>query len=109
MRTAAQVFVERKFGPGGTYDPSTPGPWKDSKAIKSSVAPYTDEFVSCLGEVAQYVHETYGRFPSSSTTIVLTGYVQAVHIDTDYYDTHYQPGSYLETHRNHWQRWHADE
>lgn len=110
MRAAARVYVERKFGPAGTYDPATPGPWKDSKAVKHGVAPYTDEFVSCLGEVAQYVYDTYGRFPSTSTTIVLTGYVQAVHIDVEYYDTHYQPGAYLETHRDHWQRWHgADE
>lgn len=109
MRTAARVYTERKFGPGGTYDPSTPGPWKDATAIKSGVTPYTDEFVSCLGEVAQYVYDTYGRFPSASTTMVLTGYTQAIHIDTEYYDTHYQPGAYLETHRNHWQRWHAEE
>jgi hypothetical protein len=35
--------------------------------------------------------------------------VQAVHLDTDYYDTHYQPGAYLPTHADHWQRWHAGD
>jgi len=107
MRTAAHVFAERKFGPGGTYDPSTPGPWKDAAAIKAGVEPYSDEFVACLGEVAQYIYDTHGRFPSTYTTMVLTGYVQAVHLDTDYYDTHYQPGAYLPTHSQHWERWHA--
>lgn len=106
MRTAAHVYVERKFGPGGTYDPSTPGPWKDPAAIKSGVEPYSDEFIECLGEVAQYIYDTYGRFPSTNTTMVLTGYVQAVHVDTDYYDAHYKPGAYLETHAEHWDRWH---
>jgi hypothetical protein len=107
MRTAARVFAERKFGPGGTYDPSTPGPWKDAAAIKAGVEPYSDEFVTCLGEVAQHIYDTHGRFPSTYTTIVLTGYVQAVHLDTDYYDTHFQPGAYLPTHSEHWERWHS--
>jgi hypothetical protein len=108
MRTAARVYAERKFGPGGTYDPATPGPWKDTPSIKSGVEPYSDEFVSCLGEVAQYIYDTQGRFPGTPTTMVLTGYVQAVHLDTDYYDAHFPPGAYLDTHRDHWERWHAD-
>jgi hypothetical protein len=39
--------------------------------------------------------------------MVLTGYVQAVHLDTDYYDTHFQPGAYLPAHSQHWARWHS--
>lgn len=110
MRTAARVYAERKFGPGGPYDPAAPGgPWKESAAIRAGVEPYSDEFVACLGEVAQYVYDTFGRFPGMATTMVLTGYVQAVHIDTDYYDTHFQPGAYLQSHRDHWQRWHPGE
>lgn len=107
MRTAAQVYAERKFGQGGPYDASTPGPWRDTAGIRGGVEPYSEEFVACLGEVAQYVHDTYGRFPATFTTMVLTGYVQAVHLDTAYYDTHFQPGTYLDTHRDHWERWHG--
>lgn len=106
MRAAVNEFVARKFGPGAAYDPTTPGPWKLPDTVKRSVEPYSDEFVACLGEVAQYVHSTHGRFPSTFTTIVLTGFVQTVHLDTDFYDTHYQPGSYLPTHSQHWERWH---
>lgn len=109
MRAAVQVFVERKFGPGGTYDPSTPGPWRSAAEVKDGVNPYSDELVACLGEVAQYIYDTHGRFPATPTTIVLTGYVQAVHLDTDFYDAHYAPGAYLSTHRDHWQTWHAGE
>jgi nucleoside-diphosphate-sugar epimerase len=29
------------------------------------------------------------------------------HIDTEFYDEHYQPGAYLETHAKHMQRWHG--
>lgn len=106
MRSAVEAFVERKFGPEGAYDPSTPGPWRHTEAIKRGVTPYSDEFVDCLTEVAQHILDTQGRFPGTFTTIVLTGYVQAVHLDTDFYDTHYDAGAYLTTHEEHWARWH---
>jgi hypothetical protein len=107
MRAAVQAFVERKFGPGGAYDPDTPGPWKDSAEVRRSVTPYSEEFVDCMGEIAQYVYDKHGKFPGTMPTIVLTGYVQAQHIDTEYYDTHFQPGAYLESHANHRQQWHG--
>jgi hypothetical protein len=108
MREAVDIFVERKFGPRGAYDPSTPGAWGDAKAVKQGVTPYSEEFVECLSVVAQYVYDTYGKFPNTFTTMVLSGYVQAVHLDTDFYDTHYQAGAYLPTHAHHMERWHAD-
>ena len=106
MAEAVQVFVARKFGPGGAYDPDTPGPWQNTEAIKKGVTPYSPEFVDCLTTVAQYVYDTYGKFPNTFTTIVLSGYVQVVHLDTEFYDTHYQPGASLETHARHLERWH---
>ncbi len=108
MREAVEIFVRRKFGPEGAYDPGTPGAWKDATSVKKSVTPYSEEFVDCMSEVAQYVYDTYGKFPNTFTTMVLPGYVQAVHLDTDFYDTHYQPGAYLVTHAQHMERWHAD-
>lgn len=108
MRAAARTFVDRKFGPGGAYDPATGGPWKDSARVKAGVAPYDDELVACLGEVAQYVYDRDGRFPGTFTTMVLPGFVQAQHIDTEYYDTHFEPGSYLATHAGHMRRWHGE-
>jgi hypothetical protein len=109
MAGAVAAFVERKFGAGGTYDPSIPGPWQDSAAMKRGVEPYSDEFVACLTEVAQYVYDTKGRFPDTFTTMVLTGYVQAVHLDTGFYDTHYRAGAYLDSHAEHQQRWHEEQ
>jgi hypothetical protein len=106
MRAAARAFVDRKFGPDGAYDPATPGPWKDSAAVKGSVTPNDDEFVECLGEVAQYIYDKYGKFPGTFNTIVLPGVVQAQHIDTEFYDRYYQPGAYLKTHAEHMERWH---
>jgi hypothetical protein len=107
MRAAVRVFVERKFGEGGAYDPERGGPWKRAAEVKRSATRYTDELVECLGEIAQYVYDKHGRFPGTLTTIVLPGYVQAQHIDTEYYDTHLEPGAYLETHATHMRRWHG--
>jgi hypothetical protein len=109
MREAVHIFVERKFGSGGAYDPRTSGPWKETTAMKQGMTPYSEEFIDCLVDVAQYVYDTYGRFPNTFTTMVLSGFVQAVHIDTDFYDTHYQPGAYLDTHAHHMEDWHGDD
>jgi len=107
MRAAVETFVGRKFGPGGAYDPDTPGPWQDGTGVKGSVTPWSDEFVDCLSEVARYIHGTYGKFPATVPSMALTGYVQAHHLDTEFYDTFHGPGAYLETHASHMERWHG--
>jgi len=107
MRAAAQAFTQLKFGPGGTYDPEMPGPFLRSGQVKGRAKPYSAEFVAALGEMAQYVYETYGRFPPTLPTIVLRIVIQAQHIDTEFYDAHFEKGAYLETHAHHMARWHG--
>ena len=101
------AFVDRKFGEGGAYDPEIPGPWQDSVSVKQTVTPYASEFVACLTEVAQYIYAKYGKFPGTRSTILLPGFVQAHHLDTDFYDTHYREGAYLESHARHLDVWHG--
>jgi hypothetical protein len=107
MHAAVEAFVERKFGPGGAYDPETPGPWRESEAVKRSVERYGTDFVDCMSETARYVHARFGKFPGTRTTIMLPGFVQAHHIDTGFYDMHYAAGAYLRTHAEHAERWHG--
>ncbi len=108
MHAAVEAFVERKFGGGGAYDPDTPGPWKESEAVKGTVTPYSTEFVDCMSEVSRYIHDKYGKFPGSRSTIMLPGFVQAHHIDTDFYDRHYREGACLDSHARHAERSHSD-
>lgn len=108
MRAAVDSFVARKFGQGGAYDPDIPGPWRDAKSVKGSVTAYDDDFIACLGEVAQYVMEAFGKFPGTFTTIVLPGFVQAVHLDLEFYAKHYRDGALLASHVDHMRRWHGD-
>ena len=63
-------------------------------------------FVDCL-TVAQCVHDTYGKSPGAFETIVLPGFVEAVHLDTASYDTHYRERAYFDTHAEHIRRWHG--
>jgi hypothetical protein len=107
MHAAVEAFVERKFGSGGAYDPDIPGPWQDSEAVKRTVDPYGRDFVDCMSEVARYIYAKYGKFPGIRSTIMLPGFVQAHHVDTDFYDTHYREGAYLETHAQHADVWHG--
>lgn len=107
MREAVQVFADRKFGPGGAYDAGFDGAFKDTAGVKRSVTPYSDEFLDCMGVQTQYFHDTYGKFPPTIPRVILVGYVQAHHIDADFYDKFYKPGAYLETHARHMQIWHG--
>ena len=78
------TFVDRRFGPGGAYDPNVPGPWQHRREVKQSVQPYSAELMACMGETAQYIYDTYGKFPATIPTIVLAEFVQDQHLDMVY-------------------------
>jgi hypothetical protein len=48
MRKVVEALAERKFGPGGPFNPNTPGPWKDSRKVRGAAAPFDDEFIDLL-------------------------------------------------------------
>lgn len=106
MNAAVDKFLARKFGPGGTYDPATRGPYKHSSEYKQRVHRYSDEFVACLKTVAGYIHQTFGKFPATIPSIYARLYAQAQHVDLDFYDEHFGGDAYLPTHREHMNRWH---
>jgi len=106
MRAAVRKFAEIKFGPGGTFDPQRPGPYLDNSTVKSRVERYTPEFLEMLGEVAQYIYDTYGRFPATVPTFYMRAYVQVQHIDMEFYVKYYGSQAYLDTHVNHMKKWH---
>jgi hypothetical protein len=106
MHAAVEAFVNQKFGPESAYDPDTPGPWRESGSVKRTVVPYSVEFVDCMSEVARYIYDKYGKFPGIRSSIVLPGFVQVHHLDTDFYDKYYKEGAYLLTHAKHIEHWH---
>jgi hypothetical protein len=108
MRAAVEVFVSRKFGEKGAYNPNTPGPWKESSLVKKTVKPYSKDFVDCMAEVAQYIYNKYGKFPGIRGSVMLPSFVQAHHIDTEFYDKYHKEGAYLNTHAQHIANWHPE-
>ncbi|MBM9509480.1 hypothetical protein [Actinacidiphila acididurans] len=103
---AVRRFTERKFGPGGPFHPDTPGPWRDTRRVRSSAAPYDERFVRLLTDEVRYIDETFGKVPGTVPTVHILNYLQAQHLDPDFYDHHFAPGAYLPTHRDHRTTWH---
>lgn len=106
MGAAVEAFVQRKFGSGGPFHPQTPGPWQNSPRVRESAQIHSEEFKECVTLQAQYIFERFGKFPGTVPTILAFTYLQAHHLDLEFYDRHFKPGSYLESHAHHMQRWH---
>jgi hypothetical protein len=107
MRDAVEAACERKFGRGGPFHPDTPGPWKDSARVRSAAQVHSAEFRECVALQAQYIYDTFGKFPGIVPSIFLITFLQAHHLDLEFYDKFYKPGAYLKTHAEHMARWHA--
>jgi hypothetical protein len=108
MRAAVEAAHQRKFGPGGPYHPDTPGPWQDTPNVRGAARPHSERFCECVALQAQYIFDTFGKFPATVPSLYVLMYLQAQHLDTDFYDHFYKPGAYLSTHANHMARWHPD-
>ena len=109
MRSAVEAVCERKFGPGGPFHSETPGPWRDPASVRSAAEIHSEEFKECVALQAQYVFDTFGKFPGTVPSIFLIMYLQAHHLDLEFYDQFYKPGAYLKTHANHMDRWHGQD
>ncbi|MCJ8164350.1 hypothetical protein MKJ04_05800 [Pontibacter sp. E15-1] len=108
MRAAVEAVCNRKFGEGGPFNASTPGPWKDAAKVRGAAEVHSEEFRECVALQAQYVYDTFGKFPGTVPSMFLLTYLQAHHLDLDFYDKFYKPGAYLSTHANHMKRWHPE-
>jgi hypothetical protein len=108
MASAVAAVVERKFGPGGPFSPSTPGAWTDSPRVRGSAERHSEDFQAFVALQAQYILDTFGKFPGTVPSVFSLMYVQAHHLDLEFYDRYFRDGAYLPTHANHMQRWHPD-
>ena len=108
MRAAVEALAERKFGLGGPFHPETFGPFKDTPRVRSAAKVYSPEFKDCVATMAQYTFDRFGKFPGTVPTIYILTYLQAHHLDLDFYDRYFKPGAYLKTHAQHMARWHSD-
>src|ERR671920_1427219 len=109
MSAAVEAFAERKFGPGGPFNRDTPGAWTDSPGFRGSAQVHDEQFKACVTLQAQYVLDTFGKFPGTVPTLFILNYVQAHHLDLEFYDRFFTAGAYLPSHAAHMDRWHRPE
>ena len=106
MKAAVDAVIKKKFGPGGPFHIQTPGPWKDSVKVRGSAQIHNEEFQECVATQAEYILNRFGKFPGTVPTILAFVYLQAHHIDLEFYNRYFKPGAYLKTHAEHMGKWH---
>jgi len=84
MRAAVESVVRRKFGPGGPFHPDTPGPFRDTRAVRGAALEHDERFRECVALQAQYIFDTYGKFPGTMPSILVVTYLQAHHLDLSF-------------------------
>jgi hypothetical protein len=58
---------------------------------------------------AQHIFDRFGKFPGTVPSMFVLTYLQAHHLDLDFYDRHFGPAeAYLHTHAEHMARWHLE-
>jgi hypothetical protein len=100
-------LARQTAGSGRPAQRSDPVPYlmSDAKHRDGAVA-MSDEGVACTKSICNYIFETYGRFPGSLDAMHLMWFMQAHHLDTDYYDRFFHAGAYGPAHAAHLATWH---
>jgi hypothetical protein len=111
MTAAVDALVASKYGPKGVYHnvPLFDRVFKDGKGKEfvDQVPHFSEEVIACAKDVCNYIYETYGRFPAHVDAMYVPGvWVQAHHLDLQYYDSLYQNG-YSPTQAGHQTHWHG--
>lgn len=88
---------------------TTAVPWKESDRVRGSAQVHDEEFKACVALQAQTIFDRFGKFSGTVPSIFCRMYLQAHHLDLEFYDHHFGPGVYLPTHAEHMARWHAGE
>lgn len=108
LRAAVERFATRKFGPGGPFHPDTPGPWKETRAVRSAAQRHPEAFRELVALQAQHLFDRFGKWPATVPSVFVLMYLQTHHLDLDYYDRLFEPGAYLRSHAEHHRRWYGE-
>ena len=75
--------------------------------FQKGVPGVSEEGVACVKDICTYIYETYGKFPAFNDTMHLLYFIQAHHLDLEFYDRYFKKGAYLQTHVDHFNDWHS--
>jgi len=99
-------FGPEEIWPKWPLSSETAGPFRDTPGVRGSAEVHSEEFKECVTLQAQYTLDRFGKFPGTVPSILGFIYLQAHHLDLEFYDRHFKPGAYLRTHARHMERWH---
>ncbi len=74
--------------------------------FQKGVPGVSEDGVACVKDICTYIYETYGKFPAFNDTTHLLYFIQAHHLDLDFYDKYFKKGAYLQSHSDHFEDWH---
>ena len=81
-------------------------PFRDTEKYTKAAWPQPPEAVQIAKDIANYIYDTYGRFPKMFNPIICDLMVQVSHVDTDFYDKYMLEGSIWREQREHLSIWH---
>ena len=107
MRAAVEAIAKRKFGPGDLFIQTRPARGRTREGSGSAAQVHDEEFRRCVAHQAQYIYDTFGKFPGHhSVQSSTTTYLQAHHLDTSFTIDSTSPGLSADACR-HMERWHS--
>jgi hypothetical protein len=110
MGVAVEAVVAMKWGQGGLFtSDGGPRPFRQHQVRQDEVPVSPDEVVQMTKDLCHYIYTTYGRFPAQVDAMNMCMWLQAHHLETDYYDRFMQPGAYHEAIANHMHVWHTGQ
>lgn len=105
MSEAIDAFFEHK---NEAWKSEKPFPYiEPDKHLMKAPKP-TERTIQIVKDVANYIYDTYGRFPAFVDPMYMRLVFQAMHIDLEFYDKYYPPGSYSDLHVNHFKLFHPE-
>lgn len=95
MDDAVDNFFEHKYS---AWQDDKPFPYMEPDKHLMQAPKPTETTIQIVKDVANYIYNTYGRFPAFVDPMYMRLVFQAMHIDPDFYDKYYPKGSYTDQH-----------
>ena len=105
MREAVDKFLEVR---GEFWKEDNPYPYKEPESILEDEYHPSEVRIEIVKDFCTYIFENYGRFPAFLDPMFVRLVFQAHHLDIDFYDKHYEEGSYTDLHKEHFKLWHPE-
>ncbi len=95
MDEAIDAFHHHKEA---AWKPDKPFPYAEPDKHLMRAPKPTETTIQIVKDVANYIYDTYGRFPAFVDPMYMRLVFQAMNIDVEFYDKYYPKGSYSEMH-----------